>query len=463
MEPARRLSRKQKGKVVAIESSPARDVDGTPLDDFELVHHEAMMDTQSLGLSERFLVSESAHLHRREVPSVTTEAQACARDGQDGARDGTPPVDFVPICYYPGGIFKELPSLSPELLRSPEARGQTWGNVLPTRSTVGSVKRLLRQCRGVGVTFLIPTGEQRPWSPPIGFQCVYESYFQDNTKLWFPIPRLVTSYARRRDAAISQFLNGSWRLAVALMVMAAEIDVTLNVRAFEELTSVNPLDEGLWSVKMRPNYNVVKGSYFFIKSDDSAFEDPLDDDCRVLWNALLGDHPSLRVYPEEFLSNARAIARLQQERWGNITRFRYRLQKKLVSNCRCVDPISRRDWSSIYLPATNTVKRRISLFTKEEQREINASRGMKGLPDLSAMMASQLGLPRPEPTDPPSETGFSVASNVIPERQDLSPVAVAAASKRKDSRKRSCSRITSLLSTPGRLRLYTSLTSARSW
>ncbi|WZZ15427.1 hypothetical protein YC2023_108516 [Brassica napus] len=69
-------------------------------------------------------------------------------------------------------------------------------------------------------------------------------------KLWFPIPRLVTSYVRRRDATISQCLNGSWRIAVSLMVMAAEIDVTLSFRAFEELTSVNPLDEGLSSIKM---------------------------------------------------------------------------------------------------------------------------------------------------------------------------------------------------------------------
>ncbi|KAF8105332.1 LOW QUALITY PROTEIN: hypothetical protein N665_0158s0016 [Sinapis alba] len=348
-----RLSHTQKGKAVATESSPARDVDRAPLDDFERVHHDAMMDTRSLGLSERLLVSESARLHRREVARITTEAQTCTRDGQDGTRDGTPPVDFVPICYYPGGIFEELPSLSPEMLRSPEARGQTWENVLPTRSTVESVKRLLR---GVRVTFLIPTGEQRPWSPPIGFQCVYESYFQDDTKIWFPIPRLVTSYARRQDAAISQFLNGSWGLAVALMVMAAEINVTLNVRAFEELTSVNPLDEGLWSVKMRPNYNVVKGC-----PNKTAI-------IRLCANTQ-----------KSFLSNARAIARLQQERWGNITRDRIR---------RCVDRISR-------------------------------------------------NLPRPEPADPPSERGFTGVSNVIPERRDLSSADVAAASKRKDSRKRS--------------------------
>ena len=106
------------------------------------------------------------------------------------------------------------------------------------------------------------------------------------------------AYVRRRDAAISQFLNGSWRIAVALLVMAAEIDTSLSVRTFEELTSVSSLEDGLLSIKMWPNYNVIGGhpnktldwrrSYFYVKCDDSAFEDPPDDDYRVLWNTLLG-------------------------------------------------------------------------------------------------------------------------------------------------------------------------------
>ncbi|KAF8088105.1 hypothetical protein N665_0553s0006 [Sinapis alba] len=384
-----------KGKAFATKPSPARDADGTLLDDFELIHRDPMMDTCSLGRSQRMLVSESARLHREEVARALMEAQICARDGQ--------------------GILEELTVLAPELLRSPETRGQTWGNVLKTRSTVGSVKRLLRECRG-------DAEELGPWSLPIGFQCVYESYFQDDTKFLFPIPWLITSYVGQRDAAISQFLNGSWRLIVALVVMAVEIDVTLNVLAFEDLTFVNPLDEGLWSVKMRPNYNVVKGysnktvdlqrSYFFVKSDDSAFEDPLDNNYRVLWNVFLGDHPTSREYPDEFLLNVCAIARLGQERWGNTTRDRIR---------RCVDRISRRDWNSIYLPAANTVKRRISLFTRDEQREINASRGMKGLPDLSAMIEARvIGM-----------------NDVVLGQHDLSLVSVAATSKKKGGKKRS--------------------------
>ena len=85
--------------------------------------------------------------------------------------------------------------------------------------------------------------------------------------------------------------------------MAAEIDVSLSVRAIEELTYISSLDDGLLLIKMRPSYNVIgkhpnktqdwQRSYFFVKCDDSAFEDPPDDNCRVLWNTLLGRSSSL--------------------------------------------------------------------------------------------------------------------------------------------------------------------------
>ena len=121
------------------------------------------------------------------------------------------------------------------------------------------------------------------------------------------------------------------------MVMAAEINVSLSVHAFEELTSISSLDDGLLSIKMRPSYKVIRGhpnktfdwqrSYFYVKCDDSTFEDPPDEDYRVLWNTLLrripsltrvvsshtnrlyshcffffaADHPTSREYPKEFL------------------------------------------------------------------------------------------------------------------------------------------------------------------
>ena len=61
------------------------------------------------------------------------------------------------------------------------------------------------------------------------------------------------------------------------------------------------------------------------------------------------------------------------------------------------------DWDSSYLPSVNKTKRRISLFTGEEQKKINAARKMGGLPDLSAMMAGELGLSHAEPLVPSNE------------------------------------------------------------
>ena len=95
------------------------------------------------------------------------------------------------------------------------------------------------------------------------------------------------------------------------------------------------------------------------------------------------------------------------------------------------------DWNSSYLPSANKVKRRISLFTKEEQKRINEASKMRGLPDLSAMMATQLGLPSDEPSVPFNEMVVTDTTDANLQRQASSPSATAAASKKKKSKKRS--------------------------
>ncbi|XP_013632981.1 PREDICTED: serrate RNA effector molecule homolog [Brassica oleracea var. oleracea] len=155
-------------------------------------------------------------------------------------------IDCRPTVYHSGGIFEELAPLPPGLLRDP--RAQSWGNVFGSSDSHHTVRNLLRANGGAGVTYIIPSAEQRPWSPPVGYQCVYESYFGDHTKLWFPIPRLVTFYVFRRDIAISQLLNGSLRIAVMLMVMAAEMDISMSVRIFEGLTFTKAEPNGIFSI-----------------------------------------------------------------------------------------------------------------------------------------------------------------------------------------------------------------------
>uniref|UniRef100_A0A0D3DNM2 Uncharacterized protein n=1 Tax=Brassica oleracea var. oleracea TaxID=109376 RepID=A0A0D3DNM2_BRAOL len=104
----------------------------------------------------------------------------CARDGQSGAvpvdsitlrvraveddssEDDDSEAELFTTTFYPEGIFEELPRLHPYLLRSAFVAGHDWDGVEETKSTLRSVKRVLRAKNATDVTFLIPTKEQRP-------------------------------------------------------------------------------------------------------------------------------------------------------------------------------------------------------------------------------------------------------------------------------------------------------------
>ncbi|XP_056847433.1 meiosis-specific protein ASY2-like [Raphanus sativus] len=190
----------------------------------------------------------------------------------------------------------------------------------------------------------------------------------------------------RRGVALSQFLNGAWRLAVALMVIGAEAGAALSVRAFEELVSVK-INRGLLSLKIRPNYNVVTGyptktndwqrSYFYVKSDRSAFEEPLK----------TVPHSNTAEYEEDFLESARIIASQKQDFWENFSYRRIR---------RSIDRIKQQVWRSDTVPLITKKSKRINLFTKAEQIEINRARAMRELPDLSLVVGKQLGFVEPD-------------------------------------------------------------------
>ncbi|KAF2576742.1 hypothetical protein F2Q70_00005869 [Brassica cretica] len=53
MPPRSRLSREEKGKDIADSPSPTRDASatGSPLDDFDLIHRDALRDTENMTLS----------------------------------------------------------------------------------------------------------------------------------------------------------------------------------------------------------------------------------------------------------------------------------------------------------------------------------------------------------------------------------------------------------------------------
>ncbi|XP_048605904.1 uncharacterized protein At3g60930, chloroplastic-like [Brassica napus] len=264
----------------------------------------------------------------------------------------------------PCGIFEELSPLPPESLHDPRAEGQSWKNMYDTCSSHKTVKDLLRRNGGAGITYIIPSAEQRPWSPPVGYQCVYESYFGDHTKLWFPISRLVTSYPFRRDIAICQLLNESFLIAAMLMVMAAEIDISMSVKVFEELTFTKAEPHGIFFLKMRSNYNVLTGH--LNKTKD--------------WQLR---HPNTIAYPEKFFESSRAISTHSHLRWADLSREWIRRQQ---------DRIARVDWESRLPCVVGPRKSRLSFFTRKKQKILNKAREMEGVPDLSALLKGELQL-----------------------------------------------------------------------
>ncbi|XP_033139563.1 meiosis-specific protein ASY2-like [Brassica rapa] len=167
----------------------------------------------------------------------------------------------------------------------------------------------------------------------------------------------------------------------------------MSVRSFEEMTSITDMKDGTYSVKMRLKCNVCAGhpnktqnwqrSYFFLKSDSSAFEKPPRNDYRVLWNRSCVGHPTSPVYPEDFLRSVRAVALLRVYRWSEIT-------VKKIHELK--DRIARREWRSD-LPTVLPIRaKRLDIFPRDIQKQISEAKKMGTLPDLSAMIAAQLGL-----------------------------------------------------------------------
>ncbi|KAL0748530.1 hypothetical protein Bca101_030532 [Brassica carinata] len=136
-----RLSREEKGKDVATSPSPAMDVtaSGSPLDEFDLIHRDALQDTENMSLSQRLLVADSHRQTREEAAgrievsggSGTSGSRNSGEDRSDASigseRSGSEAssraprpsrrvhrrirfdqIDCRPTIYHPCGNFKEL-------------------------------------------------------------------------------------------------------------------------------------------------------------------------------------------------------------------------------------------------------------------------------------------------------------------------------------------------------------------
>ncbi|KAF8100594.1 hypothetical protein N665_0221s0071 [Sinapis alba] len=221
-------------------------------------------------------------------------------------------------------------------------KNQRWENHFPTRSTFKSVRRLILQTNPpAGFSFLIPADHQRPWTPPSGYACVYESWFT-NCSLWWPLPEFLTTYCHRRRIALGQYTANGIRILVTLTVLAAELDITMSVRLFEELTTPSiTAKTGFFYGKMVPKYNVITGkpskvnfwnrAYFYVKISEASFEDP----SIVLNGYFNANIDRLSKWSQggtgSFLEEVEAIRTLSHQHWPDISEARIQAALKRIS------------------------------------------------------------------------------------------------------------------------------------
>ncbi|KAF8089497.1 hypothetical protein N665_0504s0002 [Sinapis alba] len=210
-------------------------------------------DLAELNENERSIVQFSLDLEEREASS-----QAAVDDATEEVVPSSQPEKLPPTTKDKAAAEKEISLHLADLLSKrwtgtdfefddeidPEQerrlsinKNQRWENHFSTRSTFKSVRRLVLQTNPpAGFSFLIPADHQRPWTPHAGYACVYESWFT-NCSLWWPLPEFLTTYCHRRRIALGQYTANRIRILVTLIVLAAELGITMSVCLFEELTT----------------------------------------------------------------------------------------------------------------------------------------------------------------------------------------------------------------------------------
>ncbi|KAF8114435.1 hypothetical protein N665_0037s0012 [Sinapis alba] len=302
--PIRRCSLKGKAIATASDSdnsSSPRLLGPRAITLLGMIPRPTSADLAELNENERSVVQFSLDLEEREasgqvavddatqetVPSSQPENHPSkAKDKASAEKEISLHLAGLLPMRWTGTDFEFDEEIDPEQERRLSVKkNQRWENHFPTRSTLKSVRRLVLQTSPpAGFSFLIPADHQRPWTPPAGYACVYESWFT-NCSLWWPLPEFLTTYCHRRRIALGQYTANGIRILVTLTVLAAELGITMPVRLFEELTTPSiTAKTGFFYGKMVPKYNVITGkpskvnfwnrAYFYVKINDASFEDP---------------------------------------------------------------------------------------------------------------------------------------------------------------------------------------------
>ncbi|KAF2531115.1 hypothetical protein F2Q70_00031932 [Brassica cretica] len=349
MPPRSRLSREEKGKGVADSPSTIRVALATnsPLDDFDLIHRDALRDTENMTLSQRLLVADDHRMIPDECADrVEVGSSDVSGSGSEASSQASRPlrrasrevpfdqIDCRPTIYHPGGIFEELSPLPPELLRDPRAH------------------RLSREEKGKGVADSpSPIRDARVTdSPPDDFDLIHRDALRDSDNMTLS-QRLLVADAHKmiRDECADRVEVGSSDVSGSGSEASSQASRPLR-RASREV----PFDQ----IDCRPT----------IYHPGGIFEE-------------LCPLPSELL--QKFFESAQAIAAHIHLRWPDLSREWIRRQEARIA---------RVDWESRLPVVLGPRKSRLSLFTRKQQKLLDEARKMDGVPDLSALLKGKLQL-----------------------------------------------------------------------
>ncbi|KAH0863398.1 hypothetical protein HID58_080609, partial [Brassica napus] len=258
------------------------------------------------------------------------------------------------------------------------ADGTVEGNQEFTGSTLlleDSLKRMRKKCgfsREIEVR--LPLKEERPWSAPPGWICLYSQYFLQS-RLWFPLPRLLTSYAKNMSPA-------AIRNMVISLVLVAEAEVDVVAEFFEMISQMNLITGETFSVSIKARCRLMDGrgpskadgwqqKYFFVHVNPASVADP-SAVFRTEWNPEPVTHGKCRSLPSWTSDRLNRILGSGRLSWGVLTVERVRRSiPRITTVSRVVTPgpsliaeSSKRRGNASAGKKMGKVKRDIPVYTK---------------------------------------------------------------------------------------------------
>ncbi|KAF2563957.1 hypothetical protein F2Q70_00015703 [Brassica cretica] len=173
-----------------------------------------------------------------------------------------------------------------------------------------TVKWILANCCRNGVIEArIPGKDERPWTVPDGWLCVYDFWFT-KYHLWFPLPRLLLAYFDEHLIALAQLTLVAIRNIVAALFTAADIGVHMSLCLFERIAHITRCDktDGAFYVSMKAGCDVVGErkrktlcwikKFFYVRIAPSSVPDVSDMSVpfRSSWNPYNGSLTLIGVF-----------------------------------------------------------------------------------------------------------------------------------------------------------------------